>query len=148
MPRRFEKMSQLAKAAGIPLQAWDGVMITKDQLDTLPPQGVGTTNYRDRTGTISNLGVIGAFLGHRNLLQHIADKGQGKPGTFISEDDIDIHPDFYTKLNAVEAEIAQNAADWDIIFLDKNLPTISGVQVSPHLMKLNKDISGYKNWGI
>ena len=147
-PRRWEKMQELAGKAGVPLQKWDGVVITKDIVNTLAPLGVGSTTFKDRTGAIFNLGVIGAFLGHRNLLEHIAKTGAGKPGTFISEDDIDIPVDFYQKLNALEGEIAEHAPDWDILFVDKNLPTISGKKVSEHLMKLDKDITGMKNWGI
>ena len=138
-------MSQLAKKAGIDLKPWPGVVIKKTEIDTLPPLGVGTTTYRDRTGRIFNLGVVGAFLAHRNLFQHIATNGAGKTGTFISEDDIDILPDFYQKLAAVTPEIP---ADWDIIFLDKNIPTIQGQKVSPHVIKLDKDVTAKKNWGI
>jgi len=138
-------MSQLAKKAEIDLKPWPGVVIKKTEIDSLPALGVGTTTYKDRTGRIFNLGVIGAFLAHRNLFEHIAATGTEKMGTFISEDDIDIHPDFYQKLAAVQAEIP---ADWDIIFLDKNIPTIQGKQVSPHIMKLDKDVTATKNWGI
>jgi hypothetical protein len=138
-------MTQLAKKAGIDLKPWPGVVIKKTEIDTLPPLGIGTTTYKDRTGRIFNLGVIGAFLAHRNLFHHIAANGAGKTGTFISEDDIDILPDFYQKLAAVTPEIP---ADWDIIFLDKNIPTIQGKKVSPHIMKLEKDVTAKKNWGI
>jgi hypothetical protein len=141
-------MQELAGKAGMPLQKWDGVVIDKTQIETLPPLGVGTTTYRDRTGKVFNLGVIGAFLGHRNLLEHIAKTGQGKSGTFISEDDIDIPADFYPRLKALEAEIAQKAADWDILFVDKNGPTIDGDKISEHLIKLKPDVTGMKNWGI
>ena len=137
-------MSQLAKKAGIDLKAWPGVIVKKTDIDTLPSLGVGTTTYKDRKGDIFNLGVIGAFLAHRNLFQHIA-ASTGKMGSFISEDDIDIPPDFYQKLAAVEPEIP---ADWDIIFLDKNIPTIQGKKVSPHVIKLDKDVTAKKNWGI
>jgi hypothetical protein len=147
-PRRFEKMQQLCSAAGIPLQPWDGTFLKPEELEKLPALGVGTTNFKDRSGATFNLGVIGAFLGHRTLLEHIAKTGEGKVGTFISEDDIDILPDFYEKLNAVEGEIEKHAGDWDIIFLDKNLKTIAGQPVSPHLIKLDKDITATKNWGI
>jgi hypothetical protein len=97
---------------------------------------------------VFNLGVIGAFLGHRNLLEHIAKTGQGKPGTFISEDDIDIPVDFYPRLKALEGEIAKHASDWDILFVDKNGPTIDGDKISEHLIKLKPDVTGMKNWGI
>ena len=148
VPRRWEKMKEYADKAGIPLQKWEGVVIEKDKIHTLPELGVGTTTFRDRTGTVYNLGVIGAFLGHRNLLEHIAKTGEGKPGTFISEDDIEIPVDFYQKLGALEDEISKHAADWDIIFVDKNIPTVTGKQVSEHLMKLDKDVTGMRNWGI
>jgi hypothetical protein len=141
-------MQEFAGKAGMPLQKWDGVVIDKTQIETLPPLGVGTTTYRDRTGKVFNLGVIGAFLGHRNLLEHIAKTGQGKPGTFISEDDIDIPADFYPRLQALEGEIAEKAADWDILFVDKNAPTIDGDKISKHLIKLKPDVTGMKNWGI
>ena len=146
--RRWQKMQEFAGKAGMPLQKWEGVVIDKTKLDTLPPLGVGTTSFKDRTGAVFNLGVIGAFLGHRNLFEHIARTGQSKPGTFISEDDIDIPVDFYQKLAALEPEINEHAADWDILFLDKHLPTISGKQVSPHLLKLDKDVTAVRNWGI
>jgi GR25 family glycosyltransferase involved in LPS biosynthesis len=144
-PERWSRMSQLASKAGIGLKPWPGVIVKKDEVDALPPLGVGTTTYKDRSGRIFNLGVIGAFLAHRSLLQDIAANGTRKTGTFISEDDIDIQPDFYQKLAAVTPEIP---ADWDIVFLDKNIPTIQGQKVSPHVIKLDRDITGTKNWGI
>jgi hypothetical protein len=141
-------MQELAGKAGMPLQKWDGVMIDKTMLNILPSLGIGTTTFKDRTGKVFNLGVIGAFLGHRNLLEHIAKTGKGKPGTFISEDDIDIPADFYPRLQALEGEIAQKAADWDILFVDKNWLTIDGDKISEHLIKLKPDVTGMKNWGI
>jgi GR25 family glycosyltransferase involved in LPS biosynthesis len=144
-PERWKRMSDFATKAGIDLKKWPGIVIKKEELDTLPPQGVGTTTYKDRSGKIFNLGVIGAFLAHRNLYNHIVKEGGGKMGTFISEDDIHIEPDFYTKLAAVEKEIP---ADWDIIFLDKNIPTVQGKKISEHVVKLDKDITATKNWGI
>jgi len=144
-PHRWTKMSALTKAAGIDLKPWNGVVIEKDKIDTLPELGVGTTHYKDRLGKVFNLGVIGAFLAHRNLFEHIVKTGADKTGTFISEDDIDIQPDFYEKLKAVEGEIPQ---DWDILFLDKNIPTIQGQKISEHILKLDKDLTAKKNWGI
>ena len=148
MPRRFEKLSGLAAAAGVPLQAWDGPLLKKEDIHALPPLGVGTTHFKDRTGAVFNLGVIGAFLGHRTLLDHIHKTGAGKPGTFICEDDIAIPPDFYEKLAALEEEIETHAPDWDILFLDKHPQTIDGDQISTRLIKLKPDLTGNKNWGI
>ena len=150
-PKRWTNMLDKATKANIPLKPWKGVMLEADfvkLLNTLPAIGVGSTHFKDRGGKIFNLGVIGAFLAHRDLYNHIAHTGKGKLGTFISEDDIDIQPDFHAKLIALEPEIDAHAADWDIIFLDKNHPTVVGKKVSANLMKLDRDITGLKNWGI
>lgn len=147
-PERWDIMIEQCRAANIDLKKWEGVTISKEEIEKLIPLGVGSTNFRDRMGRIFNLGVIGAFLAHRNLFHHIARTGHGKLGTFISEDDIHILPDLHDKLIALEEEINTHASDWDIIFLDKNIPTIQGRQVSEHLLKLDKDMSGFKNWGI
>jgi len=144
-------MLDKATKANIALKPWPGITLQADfvkLLNTLPPMGVGTTHFKDRTGKIFNLGVIGAFLAHRNLWKHIVETGKGEVGTFISEDDIDILPDFHSKLIALEDEIQKYASDWDILFVDKNIPTIVGNKVSEHLIKLDKDITGSKNWGI
>jgi hypothetical protein len=147
-PERWDIMIDQCKAANIDLKKWDGVIVNKEDMDKLIPLGVGSTNFRDRMGRVFNLGVIGAFLAHRNLFYHITRTGKGKLGTFISEDDIHILPDLHEKLLALEPEIKAHAADWDMIFLDKNQRTIEGKMVSQNLMKLDKDMTGFKNWGI
>jgi GR25 family glycosyltransferase involved in LPS biosynthesis len=141
--RRYQKMKGLATAAHVPLQPWKGVKITPRERDKLPELGVGTTNFKDRTGATFNLGVIGAYLSHRNLLEHIVKNPGSKPGTLIFEDDVNIPPDFYQKLAAVEAEVP---ADWDFIFIDKFKE--KGKMVSKSIMKLEKDMTGMLNWGI
>jgi len=147
-PERWDIMIDQCRAANIDLKKWEGVTVNKEEIEKLIPLGVGSTNFRDRMGRIFNLGVIGAFLAHRNLFHHITRTGHGKLGTFISEDDIHILPDLHDKLIGLEDEINTHASDWDIIFLDKNIPTIQGRQVSERLLKLDKDMSGFKNWGI
>lgn len=150
-PKRWTNMLDKATKANVALKPWQGIILKADFLSlikTLPPLGVGTTHFKDRSGKIFNLGVIGAFLAHRNLWKHIVETGKDTLGTFISEDDIDIQPDFHSKLIALENEIDTHASDWDILFVDKNIPTIVGNKVSEHLIKLDRDITGLKNWGI
>lgn len=141
--KRFVDIKAFATAAGMPLEPWKGVLIKPEDKDTLPPLGIGTTHFKDRTGAVFNLGVIGAYLGHRTLLQHVADTAPTKPGTLIFEDDVEIPADFYDQLAKVEKEVP---ADWDFIFLDK-LYT-EGPMISEHVKKLDKDMTGFKNWGI
>ena len=139
--KRYVDIKAFATAAGIPLQPWQGIRVTPEEKDGLPEQGVGTTHFKDRTGAVFNLGVIGAFLAHRALWRSIA--ATDKPGTLIFEDDVEIPADFYPRLAAIQAEVPD---DWDVIFLDK-LYTV-GKPVSKHVMKLDKDMTGMKNWGI
>lgn len=141
--KRFKDIKAYADAAGLPLQPWKGVIIKPEEKDTLPPLGIGTTNFKDRTGAVFNLGVIGAYLGHRNLYQHIADTAPDKPGTMIYEDDVEIPPDLYSRLSQIQDQVP---ADWDFIFLDKLY--VVGKKISDNIMKLDKDMTGYKNWGI
>lgn len=141
--KRYTDIKAFATAAHVPLEPWKGTLVTPEMKDTLPEQGVGTTNYKDRTGAVFNLGVIGAFLAHRALFKHVAETAPTKPGTLIFEDDVEIPADFYDKLAAIEKEVP---ADWDFIFLDK-LYTV-GKPVSKHIMKLDKDMTATKNWGI
>lgn len=142
-PERFPKIKATADAAGINLKPWEGVLISKDKTDTLPELGIGTTNYTDRTKSTFNLGVIGAFLAHRNLLEHISSSNSDSVGTLIFEDDIDIPSDFYKKLAAVQDQIPD---DWDYIFLRKM--SIVGKKISNNVIKLDKDMTGMKNWGF
>lgn len=144
-PERFPRIKSLADAAGIPLKAWEGVKVTPQEKDRLPELGVGTTHYEDRTRKTFNLGVIGAFLAHRNLLQHLAGTAAAAKakGTLIFEDDVEIPKDFYSKLAAVESEIPE---DWDIVFLDKF--RVEGRKISPHILKLDRDMTAKKNWGM
>lgn len=141
--KRYTDIKAFATAAHIPLEPWKGVLVTPQMKDTLPEQGVGTTHYKDRSGAVFNLGVIGAFLAHRALFKHVAETAPTKPGTLIFEDDVEIPADFYDKLAAVQKDVP---ADWDFIFLDK-LYTV-GKPITPHVTKLDKDMTGMKNWGI
>jgi GR25 family glycosyltransferase involved in LPS biosynthesis len=143
-PERYPRVKQFANSAGIPLQPWPGVRITPDQKDTLPPLGIGTTHYSDRRGNGYNWGIIGCFLAHRNLLTHISKSaGPEEYATLVFEDDIVIPSDFHTKLAKVLHELPN---DWDILFLDKI--NMEGSLASSHIMKLSRDLTGKKNWGM
>jgi GR25 family glycosyltransferase involved in LPS biosynthesis len=144
-PERFQRIKSHATAAGVPLQSFPGVKVTPQEKDKLPPLGIGTTHFKDRTGATFNLGVVGSFLAHRNLMGHIArsEKKGATQGTLIFEDDVVIPPDFRQRLAAIQAEVP---ADWDVLFLDKFHQ--EGRMVSPHIMKLERDMTAQKNWGF
>jgi GR25 family glycosyltransferase involved in LPS biosynthesis len=141
--KRYLDTKAYTDAAGIVAQLWKGTVVKPEEKHTLPGQGIGTTHYTDRKGSVRNLGIIGCFLSHRALFNHIAnDSNQShKPGTLILEDDIVIPPTFYENLGAVEKEIPN---DWDLIFFNKN--PVSGIHVTRRIMKLDKDTTATMNF--
>jgi len=141
-PERFPRIRANAEEAGIKLKKWAGVEVKKGDISTLPERGVGTILFTDRTNTLFNFGVIGCFLAHRGLLEHIAEKPLGL-GTFICEDDIILPSDFYAKLAAVESEIPR---DWDILFMRKYV--IKASPISSRIKKLEKDVKSSTNMGM
>lgn len=141
-PERFPRIKANAGEAGITLKKWPGVELKKEDMSTLPERGVGTILFMDRTNTLFNFGVIGCFLAHRGVLEHIAANPVGL-GTFICEDDIVFPPDFYEKLAAVASEVP---GDWDILFMRKYV--IKGAAVSQHIKKLEKDTKSSSNMGM
>jgi len=141
-PERLLRIKANAEAAGMSLKKWSGVIVTKEDAPSLPEKGIGTILFQDRTDTYFNFGVIGCFLAHRGLLEHIADKPNGL-GTFICEDDIDIPKDFYTKLSAVTSEIPD---DWDYIFMRKYI--VKSRPITTHVQRLEKDVTSSKNIGM
>jgi len=141
-PERFPRIKANAEEAGIELKKWPGVEVKEEEVLSLPAKGVGTLIYTARAGGQKrNLGAIGCFLAHRNLLEHIAANPVGL-GTLICEDDIVFPPDFYEKLSAVASEIPD---DWDYIFLNKF--KVNGKTISSRVMKLEQDLSSSTNMG-
>jgi GR25 family glycosyltransferase involved in LPS biosynthesis len=141
-PERLPRIQANAKEAGIILKPWQGVIVKKEDIPTLPQKGIGSILFQDRTDTYFNFGVIGCFLAHRNLLSHISNN-LSQLGTFICEDDIVIPNDFYTRLASVTTDIPD---DWDMIFMRKFV--ISAKPVKGNIKKLNKDITSSKNMGM
>lgn len=141
-PERLPRIKKNAKEASINLRPWQGVIITNDDLKSLPERGVGTILFQDRSQTYFNFGVIGCFLAHRGVLEHISMNPNGL-GTFICEDDIIIPKDFYTRFNAVSSDIPD---DWDMIFMRKYV--VKAKPVTSNIKKLEKDVTSSTNMGM
>jgi len=141
-PERLKRINANATAAGINLKAWEGVILTKNDLPELPQKGIGTLLFQDRTNTYFNFGAIGCYLAHRNLLEHIAEAPNGV-GTFICEDDIIIPEDFYSQFAAISSEIPE---DWDILFMRKYGG--ENPNVSEHIKQIKRDITATMNMGM
>jgi len=140
-PDRFKRIETDAKNAGMVIKRWPGVEVKVDDVLSLPAKGIGSIIYSSRAGGKRNLGAIGCFLAHRELLEHIAEKPNGV-GTFICEDDVIIPPDFFSKLEKVSSEIP---TDWDIIYMNKYM--LDTTPISANIVKLNKDLTSSKNMG-
>lgn len=133
---RYKKVKAMADAAGIPLTKWPGVKIDPtdtQKIQSLPTLGIGSTQFVDRKSVLRNLGVIGCFLAHRGLLEHIAKTGDPSKATLIFEDDITIQPNLLQGYEAVRHEIPD---DWDYIFLNKG--HLVGDKISEHIVKLKR----------
>lgn len=144
---RMANIKAKADVAGLKIHRWPAVNLKKPgtNLHELPKIGVGKLLYISRGEKINNLGAIGCFLSHRSVLQHLAEKGTatGKAmGYMIMEDDVDIPPDLFERLEEIRPYIPE---DWDMIHLFKILPT--GYMVNSKVARLSKDNTALRNYG-
>jgi GR25 family glycosyltransferase involved in LPS biosynthesis len=141
---RFKNIENKAKVAGLSIQYWPAVVMEADKklFKELPLQGIGLTNFIDRKlERIYNLGTIGCFLSHRNLLEYLSHSNT--LGTLILEDDAEIPPDLFQKLDIIVKELP---GDWDILFLDKG-GNKSETPVSKHIVKIKQTLDPYVCYG-
>ena len=141
---RYNNIETKAKIAGLSIQLWPATILQQDKklFNELPLQGIGLPNFIDRKlERIYNLGTIGCFLSHRKLLNHLSNSND--LGTLILEDDSEIPPDLFQKLNAIVNELP---GDWDILFLDKG-GNKSEIPVSKHIVKIKQTLDPYVCYG-
>lgn len=140
--QRYKNVENKAKVAGLSIHLWQATIIKPDKkiYKELPLKGIGLTNFIDRTSTHYNLGTVGCFLSHRDLLEYLSESKS--TGTLILEDDCEIPPDLFQKLQNIELP-----NDWDILFLDKWGKTKSETPVNKGLVKIKKTLDPECNWG-
>jgi GR25 family glycosyltransferase involved in LPS biosynthesis len=106
----------------------------------------GTGDYVEQSNSLRNIGTVGCFLSHRDLLTRLSKMNYaGNEGHLILEDDIMLPDDFLSssdRWHTVKKEIPYN---WDIIYLGINSPI--GEKISPNVMKLRDPIRNTGNWG-
>jgi GR25 family glycosyltransferase involved in LPS biosynthesis len=143
---RYIDIENDANNAGLVLQHWPATFLEKTEKlrYELPYKGVGRTLFCDRLNNVYNIGTVGCFLSHRELLRHIVTLNSPELGTLILEDDVKIRPDLFIKLASVERELPK---DWDILFLDKGGLKKSETPISDNLVKIRKSLDGDTNWG-
>uniref|UniRef100_A0A6C0DHS5 Glycosyl transferase family 25 domain-containing protein n=1 Tax=viral metagenome TaxID=1070528 RepID=A0A6C0DHS5_9ZZZZ len=140
---RYKNIETKARVVGLSIQHWPATVIKPENSirKSLPLRGVGISHFTDRSNTYFNLGGIGCFLSHRNLLEHLANSNS--LGTLILEDDAEISPLLFNKLKVIEQELPN---DWDIVFLDK-WGGKSETRVSKHIVKIKQSLDPYVCFG-
>ena len=141
---RYKNIETRAKVAGLSVQHWPATILQQDKklFKELPLQGIGLTNFIDRKlERIYNLGTIGCFLSHRNLLEYVSHSNT--LGTLILEDDAEIPSDLFEKVNNIVNELP---GDWDILFLDKG-GAKSETPISKHIVKIKQTLDPYVCYG-
>jgi len=141
---RYKNIELKSKLIGLPIQLWPATIIKPEHSirKALPLKGIGISHFTDRSNKYFNLGGIGCFLSHRELLKHIS-RSNSSIGTLILEDDAEISSDLFQKLDIIVKELPD---DWDILFLDK-WGGKSETPVSNHIVKIKQSLDPYVCFG-
>ena len=126
---RWKETQEYASKANLSLVRWpavNGQEITEDDLFSLR---VSKIIYRH--GLLKNQrGVIGCFLSHRGLLNHLRMQSFSKNDChLILEDDVYIPPDFYEQWNSILRDVPNN---WDIIQIGVTFPNLKPLKGRVH----------------
>ena len=130
--KRWEHMKSSTSHLGTIVNrfsAMDGKTI-RDR-SVIHKEGVGhyfTKTVGKPSKEIVNKGVVGCWLSHKRLLQHLAK--QDRPynyGHLILEDDVDIPDDFLSDSDAWSTMSKKIPGDWDMVYLgmgvkEKDIP--------------------------
>lgn len=116
--------------------AMDGKTITdRDQVHN---EGVGyyLTTLQNKREEIINKGVVGCWLSHKRLLQHLATLDcQNDYGHLVLEDDVNVPEDFLSGTD-VWSKVSKNIpGDWDIIYLGMG-GNVEGTPIADNIIKL------------
>ena len=107
----------------------------------------GIGSYSEQGNNLRNQGVVGCYLSHRNLLEHLASLPvPDHYGHLIVEDDVTIPRNFLHPSDEWHKVYYKVPTDWDIVYMDITKPV--GHFVEEGVMKLAYTIgedSG--NWG-
>lgn len=126
---RLLEFQYAADVAGVDVQRWpayDGRLVTEKDLYKLK---IGKMIYR-YTMAAQQPGVLGAFISHRSLLNHLRSiPCDGNDGHLIFEDDAYIPPYFWAEWEEIGKELPAN---WEIIQFGVTHPNIKKVRGRVH----------------
>jgi len=92
-------------------------------------KNIETTGYRTKHYQLTR-GAVGCYLSHLKTYKQIADSD--KAFGLIFEDDVNIAPDFYVKLNKILKKVPNN---WDILLLGCHCLKCKRHEVHSHVRK-------------
>lgn len=144
-------LSQTRHVADI-VHRWPAVNGKTLKRETIREEGIGYAMTRtgvqkdDLAGVLRNAGVVGCYLSHKRLLQHLASLDVPEYyGHLIVEDDVQFPADFLKPGDAWHGLYTKIPTDWDIVYFDITQPV--GKPIAPGIVKLRTSRGGEGNWG-
>ena len=107
----------------------------------------GAGSYAEQGTSLRNQGVVGCYLSHRRLLEHLSSLNvPGSYGHLILEDDVSIPANLLHPSDEWHKVYYRIPTDWDIVYFDITKPV--GQLIGPNIMKLEYKIGDDSgNWG-
>ena len=128
--------------------ATNGKALTREEIHK---EGVGYAMTRtgeqekDKAGEMRNRGVVGCWLSHKRLLEHLATLDVPEYyGHLIVEDDVEFPSDFLKPGDEWHAVYKTIPTDWDIVYFGLTEPL--GKPIAPRVLRA-RTAHGDGNWG-
>jgi GR25 family glycosyltransferase involved in LPS biosynthesis len=141
--KRWESIQTQAAPLGLTVTRFPAIYGKDIPYNQMRVYGVGNAMVRadrnDHKGEkLHNLGVVGCYLSHRKLIEHLGTMNvPDSYGHLILEDDVNLPKDFLQHGGRWENLSRQIPADWDMIWLRMWKPI--GTDVAPGIIKLQSD---------
>lgn len=141
--KRWESIQSQAESLNLTVNRFKGTYGKDIPYSQMRAHGVGNAMVRadrnDHKGEkLHNLGVVGCYLSHRALIEHLgAMNVPDSYGHLILEDDVSLPADFLQPGGRWEQLCRHIPANWDMIWLRMWKPI--GTDVAPGIIKLQSD---------
>jgi len=145
---KWRNMQTQASRLGLHVERFSGFDGSKLDYNTIPSYGVGRSMIRPnrKDNKLVNLGTVGCFLAHRNLLTHLASQPYSdSAGHMILEDDLKLPDDFLQPGGRWSKYSKVIPGSYDIILCGLWHPY--GTKLSNEVYKLKTDLSKRSNLG-
>ena len=151
---RWEAIQRSTIAVRLPVERWSATYGREFTQEELAELGIGYAMTRSGKGSydeqgkdLRNQGVVGCYLSHRNLLEHLSTLDvPDYYGHLILEDDVQVPPNFLHPDDDWHQVYKTVPMDWDMVYLDITKPV--GYTVAPQVKRLKYKIGVEGgNWG-